>query len=332
MEVVEKIYEKAKKVRKTIVLPEAPDPRVIEAAESAVREGLANIILVGKRKEIKEAVASGFYEKVTVADPEESALAGPFAAELYELRKGKGMTMDEAVARIKTPLYFGAMMVRKEQADGMVTGAATSSSDVLRTALQVVGCRPGIPIVSSCQIMDLSENPLIDADAWAMADCVVNIDPDAEQLAVIAVSSAETMRDLLDIEPKVAMLSFSTKGSAKHGFIDKVVQATKIAKEKAPFLLIDGEIQFDAAVIKSVGETKCPGSPVAGEANVLIFPDIQSGNIGYKIVERVGGAQFVGCIIQGLNHPVNDLSRGCNAKDILNTIAITAVQAQISAE
>lgn len=326
--VIEKIFKKAKSSKCSIVLTEATDNRIIEAAKTAVDQGIAKIILVGDPVDIEQKLGAYDKNSISIINPNDSTFIDSYAQELYELRKAKGLTKEDAQKLIRNPLYFGAMMVRQKDADGMVAGAATSSSDVLRAALQIVKLKPGVPIVSSCQILDLSTNQLIDADAWAMADGVVNINPNAEQLAVIAIETAKSMKGLLDIEPKVAMLSFSTNGSAKHEFIDKVVDATRLAKEQAPELLIDGELQFDAAIVKEIGKTKCPNSPIAGEANVLIFPDIQSGNIGYKIVERVGGAQFIGCIVQGLNRPINDMSRGCNANDVVNQIAITAVQAQ----
>ena len=328
MSVIEKILKNAMKDKQTIVLPESHDPRVIQASIWAAKKGIANVILIGDQKKVQEALAGFKSENISILDPSFSNKTVEYAALLYETRKEKGMTKKQADELIKNTLYFGAVMVKIGDADGMVTGASTSSSDVLRAALQIVKSKPGVSNVSSCQIMDLSENPFVDADAWALADCVVNINPDAQQLAIIAVRTAETYKQLLDTEPKVAMLSFSTNGSAKHEFVDKVVEALKLAQAAAPDLLIDGEMQLDAAIIRGVAQTKCPDSPIAGEANVLIFPDIQSGNIGYKLVERVGGAKLVGCIIQGLNRPINDLSRGCEAEDILNAIAITAVQAQ----
>ena len=328
MHTVDKIIRKAKDNRRTIVLPESHDKRVIDAAILAANNEIADIILLGDQGEIEKQTGGFHSPLLRIIDPAKSDDLNKYADILYTLRKAKGLTREQAYEAVKQPLFFGAMMVRNDDADGMVAGAATSSADVLKAAFQIVQLRPGVPIASSCQIMDLSESPFLNAEAWAMADCVINIDPTPEQLAVIAVTTAQTYRMLLDIQPKVAMLSFSTKGSAKHPLVDKVTKATELAREMAPDLLIDGELQFDAAIISGIAELKCPDSRVAGSANVLIFPDIQSGNIGYKIVERVGGAKFVGCVIQGLKRPVSDLSRGCNKNDIVSTIAITAAQVQ----
>jgi phosphate acetyltransferase len=259
--VLEKLYERAKKTQSTLVLSEAPDPRVIEAVRTAAALGLAKqLVLVGDKKTIEEKLGEYDSSVITIIDPKDSPLTAGYTQALFELRKDKGLTLEEAGKLIQKPLYFGVMMVRKRDADGMVTGAATSSPDVLRAALQVVRLKEGNTIVSNCQMLDMSNNPFLQQRlAWAR--CVVNIDPSAENLAEIAVQTAKSMKELLDIEPRVAMLSFSTKGSAKHPFIDKVTEATRLVKKIAPDILVDGELQFDAAIVKEVGKTKCPTAP-----------------------------------------------------------------------
>ncbi len=330
MSAIGRIIKKAGTSKKTIVLNESSDPRVLQAAKQAAESGIAHIIMAGNEQAVKERLHGFASAGLTVIDPDLYSKTAVYAQKLYELRKHKGVSREEADRLIRNPLYFSMVMVANGDADGMVTGAATASAEVLRAAFQIIKCRPDVSMASNCQLMDLTHSPFIEAKVWALADCVVNVSPTAEQLAGIAVAAAHTYRQLIEDEPKVAMLSFSTKGSAHHALVDKVAAAAALAKQSAPELLIDGELQFDAAVIESVGRFKCPDSLVAGRANVLVFPDLQSGNIGYKIVERVGGGKLIGSVIQGLNRPVNDLSRGCNAEDIFNTVAMTAVQAQLS--
>lgn len=324
---LDRLHQLAKRNKKTILLSESFDKRILTAAKRAADENIARILLVGNESEIISSLGHYNRENIDIVDPDRYDKIKDYTNELLEIRKDKGLKITEAEMLIRNPVYFGAMMVRMRDADGMVCGATMPSGDVLRAALQVVKCKHGT-IVSSCIVMDVSKNKYIESKMWCLADCVLNIDPDSEQLASIAVSTSDTMKNLLGMEPKIAMLSFSTRGSSKHEFANKVAKATKIVQSKFPELLIDGEIQFDAAVIKNVSATKCPDSRIGGNANVLIFPDIQSGNIGYKIIERMGGGQFIGCITQGLNYPINDISRGCNSDDIVNSIAMTAIQAQ----
>ena len=309
MSLVEKIRAKARQRRTVIVLPEGDEPRTVAAAEIVKREGLAEPILltpdVMKRK------------------------AEAYAEALFELRKAKGLTREDAAKLVADPMYYGMMMVKCGDADGLVSGAVHSTGDMLRPALQIIKTKPGMKLVSSSFLMECPDKTLGEDGLFVYADCVVNPCPDAEGLANIAVAAAETARVLCGIaEPRVAMLSFSTKGSASHELVAKVQEATAIARRLAPETLIDGELQLDAALVPSVAALKAPGSPVAGRANVLVFPDLQAGNIGYKITQRIGGANCF-AVLQGLARPCNDLSRGCSVEDIVNTIAMTAVQAQI---
>ena len=308
MSLIDSIREKARSRRIRIVLPEGDEPRTVEAAATVVREGLAEPILITPER---------CREK-----------ASEYAAALYELRKAKGLTPEGAAKLVADPMYYGIMMVKLGDADGLVSGAVHSTGDMLRPALQVIKTKPGTKLVSSSFLMECPNKAIGENGLLFYADCVVNPCPTAEELAHIAVSAAETARTLCGVaEPRVAMLSFSTKGSASHELVAKVQEATATAKALAPELLIDGELQLDAALVPSVAAAKAPGSPVAGRANVLIFPDLQAGNIGYKITQRLGGADCF-AVLQGLAKPCNDLSRGCSAEDIVNTIAMTAVQAQ----
>ncbi len=308
MSLIETIQAKARQQLRTIVLPEGDEPRTVEAAKIVEREGFAKPILL---------TPSMMQEK-----------ASAYAAALYELRKAKGLTEEAAAKLIADPMYYGMMMVKKGDADGLVSGAVHSTGDMLRPALQIVKTKPGIKLVSSSFLMECPNKSVGENGLLVYADCVVNPCPTAEELAHIAVSAAETARTLCGInEPRVALLSFSTKGSASHDLVTKVQEATAIAHTLEPDLLLDGELQFDAALVPSVGTLKAPGSPVAGRANVLIFPDLQSGNISYKNTQRLGGANCF-AVLQGLAKPCNDLSRGCSVDDIVNTIVMTAVQAQ----
>ena len=330
MAIIDKIKAKAAANVKTIVLPEGEEDRNVQAAAKVVAAGLAKIIVLGDPAKVK-AVADKYavsLDGITIIDPTASDKAAGYADTLYELRKAKGMTPEQAAQMVKDPMYYGIMMVKSGDADGLVSGAVHSTADMLRPALQIIKAKPGMKTVSSCFMIE-SPNPAFgDNGLLIFSDCAVNIDPDAEQLANIALGAADSARSLGGMEPRVAMLSFSTKGSAKHDNVTKVQEATRMAHEMAPDLQLDGELQLDAALIPSVGELKAPGSTVAGKANVLVFPDLQSGNIGYKMAQRLGAAEAYGPILQGIAKPCNDLSRGCSVDDIVATVAITAVQAQ----
>jgi phosphate acetyltransferase len=328
MSVMDNIIQKAKANKKKIVLPEGTEPRTLKAAEIVLKEGIADLVLLGKEEEIREKAKGLDISKVEIVDPEKSPNLERYAKEYYELRKNKGMTEEEAERLMRDPMYYGCMMVKLGDVDGMVSGAIHATADVFRPAFQIIKTAPNVKVVSSAFIMEVPECKYGSDGVFIFADCAINPNPTAEELAAIAIASAHTAKVLAGIEPKVAMLSFSTKGSANHELVDKVKRATEIAKELAPDLLIDGELQVDAAIVKEVGELKAPGSPVAGQANVLIFPDLQAGNIGYKLVQRLAKANAIGPISQGLAKPVNDLSRGCSVEDIVNVIAITSVQAQ----
>lgn len=330
MSLMDKIKEKAKTVKKNIVLPEGSEPRTIEAAAKIAEQGIASVILLGKEKEIEAANAKHVnLSGVTVIDPETSPKLQEYADMFCEMRKSKGVTPEQAKKTVQDTLYYAVLMIKAGDADGMVSGAIHSTGDTLRPALQVIKTKPGVPIVSSCFIMEHPDKKWGKDGVMVFADCAVNINPNAEELAAIAMASADSAKSLAGIEdPKIAMLSFSTKNSAKHEHVDKVIEATRIVKEQAPELNVDGELQADAALIEAVGQLKSPGSKVAGHADVLIFPDIQSGNIGYKLVQRLANAEAIGPVCQGLARPVNDLSRGCSVEDIVSVVAITAVQAQ----
>ncbi len=330
MAVIEQIKAKAKADKKHILLPEGPEPRTIQASVKINKEGIAKVTLLGEREEVlSEAKKQGVsLDGIDIVDPSASKELSGFVEKFYEMRKEKGVTKEKAFETMKDPLFFAAMMVRENLADGMVAGAINTTGNTLRPGLQIIKMAKGISIVSSCFIMEVPKKEFGHNGVLIFADCAVNPNPTADQLAAIAISSAATGKALCGIEPKVAMLSFSTKGSAKHELVDKVVEATEIVKRLAPELCLDGELQADAALVEKVGKLKCPGSPVAGQANVLIFPDLQSGNIGYKLVQRLAGAEATGPICQGFAKPVNDLSRGCSVEDIVSVVAITAVQAQ----
>lgn len=327
MSLLQSIREKSKIAGKTIVLAEGEEQRVLDATKAIVAEKIAKIILVGRKSVIAEK-ADFDLGAVTIVDPENDDLS-EYANLLYELRKAKGMEKEQAEKLAHDPLYLGVLLVKSGKADGMVAGSINSTGATLRPALQIIKTAPGISTVSSCFIMVLPEGSKYGENGvMVFGDCAVNINPTAEQLASIAIASADSAKKIAGIDPKVAMLSFSTKGSAKHEFVDKVTEATKLVKEMAPELKIDGELQLDAAIVESVGALKAPGSDIAGKANVLIFPDLQAGNIGYKLVQRLAGAEAVGPICQGFNMPINDLSRGCSAEDIVNVVAMTSLQAE----
>ncbi|MCR4923661.1 MAG: phosphate acetyltransferase [Lachnospiraceae bacterium] len=332
MAFIDQIKERAKQDVKRIVMPETNDRRTLVAAAKVIKEGIADIIFVGKEEKIMEGAhwLDIDLDKVTIVDPEKTDKFDTYAENLYELRKAKGMTLEAAKEKLLSDwLTFGVMMVKMGDADGMVAGACHATADVLRPSLQILRTAPGVEIVSGFFILDVPNCKYGADGTFLFADCGLNQDPDPNELACIANSSSKSFTNLVGEQPIIAMLSHSTKGSAKHALVDKVVEATRIAKEKYPNLTVDGELQLDAALVESVGRSKAPGSDVAGRANVLIFPNLDCGNVGYKLVERLAGADAFGPMLQGLARPVNDLSRGCNADDIVGVVALTAVQAQL---
>ena len=326
---IDEIKAKAKSCKKTIVLPESEDIRTYEAAEAILKEGTANLILIGSEEEIVKNKGDFDITGATIVDPATYEKTDEYVATLVELRKKKGMTEEQAREILLTNyLYYGVMMVKMKDADGMVSGACHSTADTLRPCLQILKTKPGTKLVSAFFLMVVPNCDMGANGTFIFADAGLEQNPDPEKLANIAISSADSFKLLVEKEPVVAMLSHSTKGSAKHADVDKVVEATKIAQELAPELALDGELQLDAAIVPSVGASKAPGSEVAGKANVLVFPDLDAGNIGYKLAQRLGKAEAYGPVTQGIAKPVNDLSRGCSADDIVGVVAITAVQCQ----
>ena len=329
-QLINQIIARAKANKQRIVLPESLEERTLTAADMALADDIADIILIGNENEIMtlgKKLGLTHLDKATIIAPATSSKTEEYAQLLYELRKSKGMTIEKAREQVLNPLYFGCLIIKSGDADGQISGALSTTGDTLRPALQIIKCAPGITCVSGAMLMITDKPEYGDNGILVIGDVAVTPMPDANQLAQIAVCTAQTAKSVAGIDPKVAMLSFSTKGSAKHEVVDKVVEATRLAKEMAPELAIDGELQADAALVASVGEKKCPGSPIAGHANVLVVPCLEVGNIGYKLVQRLGGADAIGPILQGIARPVNDLSRGCSVDDIYKMVAITACQA-----
>lgn len=331
MTLIEKIIARAKANRQRIVLPESLEERTLTAADRAVADQLADIILIGNREEIMAKASELGLTHVggaTIIDPATSPKTQEYANLLYELRKKKGMTPEEAQKKVMDPLYFGCLVIKSGDADGQISGALSTTGDTLRPALQIIKCAPGITCVSGAMLLITQTPQYGEEGLLVVGDVAVTPMPDAAQLAQIAVCTAQTAKSVAGFaEPRVAMLSFSTKGSAKHEVVDKVVEATRLARELDPALKIDGELQADAALVPSVGQKKAPGSDIAGKANVLVYPCLEVGNISYKLVQRLGNADAIGPILQGIARPVNDLSRGCSVDDIYKMVAITACQA-----
>jgi len=330
MDLLSKIIEKAKAVQKRIVLPEGTEERTLKAADEVIKEKIAQVILIGDPAVIHEQAKLFGLQNIAqsqIVNPKEHAKKDLYVDMLVEIRKSKGLTKEEAQKLIEDPLYLGVMMIKNGDADGEVAGAMNATGNVLRPALQIVKTSPGISVVSGAFIMIIPNTAYGEEGIMVFADCAVHPNPTDRELAEIAVCTARTTRAIAGFEPRVAMLSFSTKGSAKHEMVDRVVNATRIAKEMDPTLQIDGEMQADAAIIPAIGASKAKGSEIAGKANVLVFPDLNSGNIAYKLVQRMANAEAIGPVLQGMAAPINDLSRGCSVSDIVNLIAITANQA-----
>ena len=331
MNLLEHIVARAKSDKQRIVLPEATEERTLRAADRVLADDIANLILIGNPEELKTLAEKWDLhniDKATIVDPENNPKAEEYATLLAELRKKKGMTIEQARQLVKNPLYLGCMIIKTEGADGQISGALSTTGDTLRPALQIIKCAPGVTCVSGAMLMLTHEHQYGDDGIIVMGDVAVTPVPTADQLAQIAVCTAQTARSVAGIQdPRVAMLSFSTKGSASHEVVDKVVEATRLAHEMAPELKLDGELQADAALVPAVGEKKAPGSLIAGHANVLVVPNLEVGNISYKLVQRLGDAIAIGPILQGITRPVNDLSRGCSVEDIYYMVAITACQA-----
>jgi len=330
MTLLDKIRANARTYQKRIILPESYEERTLQAANAALEEGLAQIILLGNKEKILSLAVDlklDSLDKATIIDPINHDKKDLYINMMVEIRKHKGLTHEEASKLIENPLYLSTLMIKNGDADGEVAGAMNATGDVLRPAFQYVKTLPGISVVSGAFIMILPDSKYGDDGILIFADCAVHPDPDENQLAEIAIATAKTAKDIAGLEPRVALLSFSTKGSARHEMVDLVANATKIAKSSDPDLLIDGELQADAAIVEAIAKKKAPGSPISGKANVLVFPDLNSGNIAYKLVQRLANAEAIGPILQGMAAPINDLSRGCSVSDIVNMIAITANQA-----
>jgi phosphate acetyltransferase len=330
MDFKEKILDNAKKLHKRIVLPESFEERTIKAADEVTKNEIAEIILIGSRDEIlKLALKNGLnnIEKAKIIEPSKFEMKEEYAVKMVEMRKSKGLSKEQAIKLLDNPLYLATMLIKFGEADGEVAGAMNATGDVLRPAFQFVKTLSGISVVSGAFFMLLKDKSFGENGILVFADCAVHPDPTEQELAEIAVTTAKTTRAIGGFEPRVAMLSFSTIGSASHSMCDKVINATRIAKDLDPLLEIEGELQADAAIIESIGKKKCPDSKIAGRANVLIFPDLQSGNISYKLVQRLAGAEAIGPVLQGMAAPINDLSRGCSIEDIIYMVAITAGQA-----
>ena len=329
MELLDQIKEKARKLQNRIVMAEGTELRTLKAAEIIIKEKLAKITLLGNPGEIAELTkAEGInITGAEIIDPLTDAKRQHYAEMMIEIRKSKGLTIEEALKSLNNPLVFGPMMIKAGDADGEIAGAINATGDVLRPALQFVKTLPGVSVVSGVFFMLFKDKTIGDNGILVFADCAVMPDPDEKQLAEIAITTAKTAKAIANIEPRIAMLSFSTKGSAKNPLVDKMANATRIAQEMAPELMIDGEMQLDAALNEEVGQLKAPGSKVAGKANILVFPGLEAANIGYKLVQRLAGAEAIGPVLQGMAAPINDLSRGCSVSDIVNMVAITANQA-----
>ena len=328
MSFIDELKAKVKDSIKTIVLPESTDIRVLEAARKVTDEGFAKVVLVGNREELQGIAGDIDLSDITIIDPATSEKTAEYANAFYELRKAKGMTIEKAEETMKHTIYFGTMMVKQGDADGLVAGSICSTADTLRPALQILKTAPGVKLVSSFFLMNVPNTEYGENGMFIFSDCGLNVNPNEEELAEIAISSAKTWKTLTGTEARIAMLSYSTFGSAPlTDMTSKVINATNLVKERAPELMVDGEMQLDASIVPSVGAKKAPNSEVAGKANVLIFPDLNAGNIGYKLVERLAKAEAYGPVTQGIAKPVNDLSRGCNSDDIVGVVAITAMQA-----
>lgn len=330
MELLESIKEKARQSLMSIVLPEAEEERTLRAANTCIEEGLANIVLIGSEKMIMERAEEWVLpsiNKATIIDPKNNPKREEYINLMLKLRQSKGLTREQAEVLVENPLYLSVVMIKNGDADGEVAGANNATGDVLRPALQYVKTKPGISVVSGAFLM-LVPKHFGEDGLMLFADCAVHPNPNANELAQIAVETGKTARAIAGIEPRIAMLSFSTKGSAKHEMVDKVIEATRLAHEMDPSLQIDGDLQADAAIVPGIGSKKAPGSKIAGRANVLVFPSLEVGNISYKLVQRLAGAEAIGPVLQGMASPINDLSRGCSVSDIVNLVAITACQAQ----
>lgn len=332
MDLLEKIKEQARSDRKRIVLPEATEQRTLRAANELIGAQIADIILIGDPTQVLDLAEDWGLENIknaTIVDPISNPKKEEYMDRMVEIRGSKGLTHEDAAKLIENPLYLSVMMIKCGDADGEVAGAQNATGDVLRPAFQYVKTKPGVSVVSGAMIMLFKDKHYGENGMMIFADCAVHPNPTAEELAQIAVSTGETTRAITGIEPRIAMLSFSTKGSAKHEMVDKVVLATKLAQEMAPDLQIDGEMQADAAIVPGIGSSKAPGSKIAGRANVLVFPTLEVGNISYKLVQRLADAEAIGPVLQGMAAPINDLSRGCSTSDIVSLVAITACQAQL---